>query len=100
MELNVVGSVNNIPNCLLITKSVEFGSNWDIVFSCNLSIPSRKNRVASFTHSSKSGIHWRYWGEFTRFHVASNPSMELSRVLPWLKTAIFWSSTPDLTEEE
>lgn len=33
------------PNCLLITKSVGFGSGWVVVFSCNLSVPSRKNKV-------------------------------------------------------
>jgi len=43
-----------VPNCLLITKSVEFGSSWDIVFSCNLCVPSRKNKVASLTYSSES----------------------------------------------
>lgn len=37
--------------------------------------------------------------ELSRFHVASNPSMELSGVLPWMKSAMVWSSTPDLTEE-
>lgn len=31
--------------------------------------------------------------------MASNPSMELARVLPWMKSAMVWSSTPDLTEE-
>lgn len=34
------------PNCLLITKAGGFGSGWDRVFSCNLSVPCRRNKVA------------------------------------------------------